>query len=158
MTYLSFQQTYRLLIFEHCLGGNYLFIYLLWCPRYFLSKGKGGKKGGFVPSIREIWCSFFSPQLFPSKLLFKKKNSYYVPFLNFKSHFCFKRKLTGKFPLKGTASLVAFKETTFVLIAICVCLCALVPAAAAELKCCQRAELLCVIPAPRRSRKYQQLH
>lgn len=62
MTYLSFQQTYRLLIFEHCLGGNYLFIYLLWCPRYFLSKGKGGEK-------KEVLCQVLGKSDVHSSLL-----------------------------------------------------------------------------------------
>lgn len=53
MNYLSFQQTYRLLIFEHCLGEIiYLFIVVPWV--LFVKGEGGGKKEGFVPSIREI--------------------------------------------------------------------------------------------------------
>lgn len=50
---LSFQQTYRLLIFEHCLGGKYLFIYS-GSLGTFCQRGRGEEKEGFVPSIREI--------------------------------------------------------------------------------------------------------
>lgn len=54
MTYLNFQQAYRLLIFEHCLGENiYLFIYS-GALGVFFQRGRGEEKEGFVPSIREI--------------------------------------------------------------------------------------------------------